>query len=109
MSDGLEIRLLGPPQVFHGGKPVKFAARKALALFVYLAVETGAHPREKLQAIFWPESETHKAQSALRSTLARIKEALQGVDDLLRREDSVIQAGAWIANTLIREPASSGR
>lgn len=86
MSDGLEIKLLGPPLVFHGGNPVKFAARKALALFVYLVVETGAHPREKLQAIFWPESETHKAQSALRSTLARIKDALQGVDDLLRIE-----------------------
>ncbi len=83
MSDGLEIRLLGPPEVFHGGNPVKFAARKALALFLYLVVESGAHPREKLQATFWPESEPRKAQSALRSTLARIKEALRGVDDLL--------------------------
>lgn len=86
MSDGLEIRLLGSPQVFHGGNPVKFAARKALALFVYLAVESGAHPREKLQAIFWPESETRQAQSSLRSTLARIKEALRGVDEPLRME-----------------------
>ena len=37
------------------------AARKALALFVYLAVEAGAHPREKLQAIFWPESDPSSA------------------------------------------------
>lgn len=86
MSDGLEIKLLGPPEVFHGGHPVKFAARKALALFVYLVVEGGTHPREKLQAIFWPESEPRQVQSALRTTLKRIKDALQGVDDLLRIE-----------------------
>jgi DNA-binding SARP family transcriptional activator len=59
---------------------VKFAARKALALFVYLAVERGTHPREKLQAIFWPESETRQAQSSLRTTLARMRDALRGVD-----------------------------
>ncbi len=100
MSDGLEIRLLGPPEVFHGGNPVKFAARKALALFVYLVVETGVHPREKLQAIFWPESETHKAQSALRSTLARIKDALRGVDDLLRIEGDRIRFNAPAASFL---------
>lgn len=102
MSDGLEIRLLGPPQVFHGGIPVKFAARKALALFVYLVVETGAHPREKLQAIFWPESETRKAQSALRSTLARIKEALRGVDRFtpLRMEGDRVAFNASSASFL---------
>ncbi len=86
MSNGLEIRLLGPPQVFQGGVPVKFAARKAQALFVYLVVESGTQPREKLQAIFWPESETRLAQSALRTTLGRIKDALRGVDEPLQME-----------------------
>ncbi len=102
MSDGLEIRLLGPPQVFHGGQPVKFATRKALALFVYLVVETGAHPREKLQAIFWPESETRKVQSALRSTLARIKEALRAVevDEPLRIEGDRVGFNASTASFL---------
>ena len=55
-------------------------------MFAYLVVEAGAHPRGKLLAIFWPESETHLAQSALRNTLARIKEALRGVDEPLRME-----------------------
>ena len=100
MSDGLEIRLLGPPEVFHGGIAVKFAARKALALFAYLVVETGAHPREKLQAIFWPESETRKAQSALRSTLARIKEALRGVDEPLWIEGDRVGFNASSASFL---------
>ena len=79
---------------------MKFAARKALALFVYVVVETGAHPREKLQAIFWPESEPRKAQSALRSTLARIKEALRGVDDLLKIEGDRIGFNASSASFL---------
>jgi predicted ATPase len=100
VSDGLEIKLLGPPEVFHGGHPVKFAARKALALFVYLVVETGAHPREKLQALFWPESEPHKAQSSLRSTLARIKDALQGIDDLLKIEGNRIRFNPSAASFL---------
>jgi DNA-binding SARP family transcriptional activator/tetratricopeptide (TPR) repeat protein len=91
VSDGLEIRLLGPPEVFHSEKPVKFATRKALALFAYLVVESGAHPREKLQAIFWPESETRQAQFSLRSTLGRIKQALWGVDDPLKIETDRIQ------------------
>ena len=72
--------------MFNHGQLVKFATRKALALFVYLLVERGNHPREKLQAIFWPESETRLAQSALRSTLARIKDALRGVDEPLQIE-----------------------
>jgi DNA-binding SARP family transcriptional activator len=56
---------------------------------VYLAVEGGVHPREKLQAIFWPESETSQAQSALRTTLKRIKEALRGVEPLQVEDDRV--------------------
>jgi DNA-binding SARP family transcriptional activator/tetratricopeptide (TPR) repeat protein len=86
LTDGLEIRLLGPPEVFWGDQIIKFATRKALALFVYLVVESGFHPREKLQAIFWPESEIHRAQSALRSTLSRIKAALREVDEPLKME-----------------------
>jgi DNA-binding SARP family transcriptional activator/DNA-binding PadR family transcriptional regulator len=82
----LEVKFLGPPDIFFGGQPVKFATRKALALLAYLVVEPGTHPREKLQAIFWPESETRLAQSALRNTLARIKGGLRDVDEPLRIE-----------------------
>lgn len=83
MAANVDIRLLGPPEVFQNGQPVKFAARKALALFAYLAVEFGAHPREKLQAIFWPESGTRRSQSALRTTLTRLRGAIEGLDDPL--------------------------
>jgi DNA-binding SARP family transcriptional activator len=74
---------MGPVEVYLNGKIVKFATRKALAMFSYLVVESGTHPREKLLALFWPESETHLAQAALRNTLARIKEGLKSVNEPL--------------------------
>lgn len=82
----LTLKLLGPPQIYINDLPVKFATRKALALFTYLVVESGPHPRSKLMDLFWPESATHLAQPALRNTLARIKEALRAVGDPLRLE-----------------------
>jgi DNA-binding SARP family transcriptional activator len=96
----LDLKFMGPPEILFGGVPLKFATRKALALFAYLVVETGAHPREKLMALFWPESETHLAQSALRNTLARIKEALRGVAEPLRVEGDRIGFNVSIASTL---------
>ncbi|MBK9603018.1 MAG: AAA family ATPase [Anaerolineales bacterium] len=100
MSDELELKFLGPPEVALGGRTLKFATRKALALFAYLVVEGGVHPREKLLAFFWPESETHLAQSALRNTLARIKDALRGVDEPLRIEGDRVGFNAALASFL---------
>ncbi len=85
---GLDISLLGAPTVANNGAPLKFATRKALALFAYLVVENGLHTRGKLEALLWPESDAHLAQSALRNTLARLREALQpaGVPLILERD-----------------------
>ncbi len=85
---GLAITFLGAPMVAYGGAPLKFATRKALALFAYLLVENGLHTRGKLETLLWPESDAHLAQSALRNTLARLREALQpaGVPLLLERD-----------------------
>jgi DNA-binding SARP family transcriptional activator len=81
----LDLKFLGPPEIFYHGKSLQFATRKALALFAYLVVETGGQPREKLMGLFWPESRTHLAQSALRNTLARIQGTLRGVNEPLQR------------------------
>ena len=74
---GLDISLLGAPTVANNGAPLKFATRKALALFAYLVVENGLHTRGKLEALLWPESDAHLAQSALRDTLARLREGVE--------------------------------
>lgn len=76
----LTLLLLGPPEVRHAGRPATFATRKALALLVYLALEGGAHSREKLTALLWPESDTERARMALRRTLAYLREAIGDAD-----------------------------
>lgn len=83
-NDCLKIKFLGPPKVSYGGQTVKFPTRKAMALFALLVVEQTSFPREQLQSIFWPESEPHLAQSALRNTLVRLKTGLSGLDQPLR-------------------------
>lgn len=82
------------------GQPVKFATRKALALFIYLVVEPGTHPREKLETIFWPEGEARQARSALRTTLLRIKDALKGLEEPLRMEGDRVAFNASSASFL---------
>ena len=93
------LKLLGAPEVTYHDQALKFATRKALALFAYLVVERGLHPRDKLVALFWPEGETRLAQAALRNTLARIKAALPGVDAPLRVEGDRVGFNASIAFT----------
>lgn len=73
----LRISLLGKPEIHHGGQPVSFRTRKALALLIYLAVEGGAHSRAKIAALLWPESETGAARATLRSTLRYLRQGLE--------------------------------
>ncbi|MCC7360315.1 MAG: AAA family ATPase [Anaerolineales bacterium] len=72
----LILALLGAPEVRYGPQTLTFATRKTLALLIYLAVEAGRHPREKLATLFWPESDTRRARGALRTTLAHLRQAL---------------------------------
>jgi DNA-binding SARP family transcriptional activator len=51
----VRVGVLGGPHVLHEGVALAFRMRKALALFVYLVVEGGQQPREKLAALFWPD------------------------------------------------------
>ena len=84
----LAIRLLGTPTISYAERPLTFPTRKVLALLVYLAVEKGLHSRESLMALLWPETEAQKAAVTLRTTLSRLRRALQPMGDVL-----VIEAG----------------
>lgn len=74
--NGLSVHVLGPPEVRWASQRLAFRSRKALALLVYLVVEGGEHPRERLVALFWPESDRALGGAALRNTLARLRAAL---------------------------------
>src|SRR2546421_7718226 len=76
----LRLNVLGPPQVYHDGSRLTFALRKAEALLLYLAVEGGMHPRSKLAALLWPDSEPHAARTALRNALTLLRSLLATPD-----------------------------
>ena len=67
----LRLAVLGTPEVFHDGRRLTFALRKAQALLLYLAVEGGMHPRGKLATFLWPDSEPHDARLCRRTRRLR--------------------------------------
>lgn len=89
----LRLALLGAPLVHHADREIAFPTRKVLALLVYLAVEGGLHGREQLVALLWPESNQDAGRTTLRSSLARLRDALVGnVDEAphLRSERDLV-------------------
>ena len=77
----LSVALFGAPEGRHGRRIVAFPTRKAMAILAYLLVEGGAHRRDKLTALFWPESDEGAGRATLRSTLARLRDGLAGITD----------------------------
>src|SRR2546430_622629 len=78
--DRLRVGVLGPPEVFHHNHRLTFALRKAQALLLYLAVQGGMHPRSKLAALLWPDSEPQGARTALRNALTLLRRLLADLD-----------------------------
>src|SRR5438132_252646 len=76
----LRLAVLGPPEVFHDESRLTFGLRKAQALLLYLAVEGGMHPRSKLAALLWPDSDPHDARTALRNAITLLRRLLTEAD-----------------------------
>ena len=75
----LHLSALGPPEVRLGENLVTFPTRKTLALLIYLAIESGAQPREHLAALFWPEASPERSHASLRNTLDHLQTTLRQV------------------------------
>ena len=73
----LQLSLFGVPVVKHGERALTFSTRKELALFVYLAVEGGAHTRKTLSESFWPELDAWHGRGTLRATLYELRKLLE--------------------------------
>ena len=84
----LRLSLLGPPQVWADNTPLTFATRKALALLIYLVVEGGSQPRDKLLALLWPDSAPKRGRGVLRTTLAYLRRALDA--------SPTLNSAAWL-------------
>src|SRR5258706_9126901 len=89
----LRLSVLGTPEVFHDDTRLTFPLRKAQALLLYLAVEGGMHPRSKLAAFLWPDSESHDARTALRNALALLRSLLADSDSSPATPPHLLQAG----------------
>src|SRR5438128_2477217 len=92
----LRLAVLGPPEVYHDGSRLSFALRKAQALLLYLAVEGGQHPRSKLAALLWPDSEAADARRTLRSALGLLRSLLADSDSAPAQHTHLLSQGELI-------------
>lgn len=72
----LRFQWFGSPQITLDGQPVRTDRRKAVALLAYLTLEPGAHRREQLAALFWPDFDASSAHAYLRRTLWEIHQMI---------------------------------
>jgi DNA-binding SARP family transcriptional activator/predicted ATPase len=96
--ESLTIRVLGIPEIRLGEEPLSFRTRKVLALLAYLTVERGMHSRESLMALLWPEDSQSGAAATLRTTLSRLRKALESAGEVLITEAGKV---GFDSNTLI--------
>jgi two-component SAPR family response regulator len=72
----LSLKLLGPPEVRHGGRSVRFRAREVVALLAYLAAEGGSRHRDEIIELLWPGSDEAHGRALLRRALSSLRETL---------------------------------
>ncbi|MBN1657816.1 MAG: tetratricopeptide repeat protein [Anaerolineae bacterium] len=98
MAEELKLYFFGAPRIERGGQVVAVDTRKALALAAYLALTGGAHRREALAALLWPDYEPERAYGNLRRTLWSLRQAV-GDEWLDAGQDTIALAsrpGLWI-------------
>jgi DNA-binding SARP family transcriptional activator len=80
MTDLLQLRLLGYPELRLGDAPLRFRRRKTLALLVYLVLTGRTAARETLAALLSDPDETSEqlALQSLRASVAELRDQLAG-------------------------------
>jgi DNA-binding SARP family transcriptional activator/predicted ATPase len=81
----LRIKVLGPPEVLLGDRPLTFERTKALALLVYLAVSGRVHARDALAALLTETPTGTDAKKQLRTVLDELHRKL-GAYLVIRRQ-----------------------
>jgi DNA-binding SARP family transcriptional activator len=74
---GLELHLLGTPQIILDGRPlITLTSAKAQALLFYLAVTRRAHTRAALASLLWGNVPDAAARANLRKAMQQLREHL---------------------------------
>lgn len=74
----IEIKVMGPLQLFRGGAPVLLpATRKSQSLLAYLAINLGERfERNQLAGMFWSDRPEHRSRRSLATALWRLRRTL---------------------------------
>ncbi|MEP6573516.1 MAG: FlgO family outer membrane protein [Gemmatimonadota bacterium] len=112
----VQLRTLGRLELL-GGEPsalrVLPAQPKPLALLAYLAVAAarGAHRRETLLALFWPDLGEEEARRALRQALHRVRHHVGDGLVLTGRDGQIelAEGGAWCDAVAFEQALDAGR
>lgn len=87
------LYMFGPPRFEIDNQPATIDTRKALALFVYLAVTRRPHTRDALSGLLWPDYDQAHARATLRRTLSPLHRLLGEGYLSIEREMLALQPG----------------
>jgi DNA-binding SARP family transcriptional activator/tetratricopeptide (TPR) repeat protein len=91
----LQLTLLGGFQLRTDGHLADIPYQRARALLAYLVLEPGAHRREQLAAMCWPDQEATQARDSLRRMVHVLRQALgAAADGLHATRDTLSWVGA---------------
>ncbi|HEY7339282.1 MAG TPA: AAA family ATPase [Ktedonobacterales bacterium] len=88
------LYMFGPPRIEIDHEPAVIDTRKALALFVYLAVTRRPHTRDAIAGLLWPDYDQAHARATLRRTLSPLHRLLGEGYLSIEREMLALRADA---------------
>ncbi len=88
------LYMFGPPRIELDHEPATIDTRKALALFVYLAVTRRPHTRDAIAGLLWPDYDQAHARATLRRTLSPLHRLLGEGYLSIEREMLALRADA---------------
>lgn len=105
MGGHLRLYLFGPVRLEQDSQSTALRTRKAVALFVYLAVNSQRHRRDTLATLLWPESSQQRARASLRRTLYQLNQVLPADTISATKETIEINPDAdlWIDVCVFRQ------
>jgi DNA-binding SARP family transcriptional activator len=107
MTEGLQILLLGRPQIMQNNTPV-FIFHKAQALFYYLAVTGRPHQRSALLNFLWSHIPENNRKNNLRVTLSYLRKHFGQYLSINRHTVSFNQnASYWLDVDVLKNVQSS--
>ena len=73
----LSLFLLGSPRFELNGEPIRVKNRRAMALLAYLAATPQSHSRDSLINLLWPDSDSSRGRTLLRTALYALNKAFK--------------------------------